>query len=163
MRFTVQYIPLDQIQPGGPVPLTERIKKLKSYLWDCMHLIAVRRNRKDGSYTILSGHERYLFLRDHTKKQYAPCIVDETKALSELEALLAHMLRGKERILEQPNPLKLRLLPTSWVILRMFLRQEPRFSRLSRRQQMKVILLAIRNKRTVVKAMRAKVDEMLIK
>lgn len=160
MRFTVQYIPLNKIKSDGSVTLNERLKKLRTYIWDCMHLIAVRRNKKDGSYTLLSGHDRYLYLRDHTKKHYAPCIVDENNSLAEIESWLTRLLKGKEASAQQ-SKLSLPLLPSSWHVIRTFVKQEPRFSQLPRRQQIKVIFLAIRAKRTVVNAMKAKVDEFM--
>jgi hypothetical protein len=161
MKFSVQYIPLSKIKSDGPAALTQRIKKLRSLIWDCMNLLAVRKNRKDGSYTLLTGHERYVYLRDHTRKQAVPCIVDETPIVSDIDAYITCLLHRKETMLGQSKVLSLSLLPASWLIIRAFLKQEPRFTQLPRRQQLKVIVLAVQSRRTVITAMRAKVTELL--
>jgi hypothetical protein len=54
-----------------------------------------------------------------------------------------------------------RIVPKSWPIIRAFLKEEPRFNHLSRNQQLKVLLLGIRYKRTAILSMKTKVNEML--
>lgn len=90
VRFTVQYIPLSKIKPNISTNLTLQIGKLRNMMWDCMHLLVVRKNRKDGGYMILLGHDRYEFLRNHTKKLVAPCLVDESKPKAQVESWLHH-------------------------------------------------------------------------
>ncbi|XEC96291.1 hypothetical protein AB6A23_07040 [Paenibacillus tarimensis] len=160
MRFTVQYIPLRKIRPDLSVRLTRRIRMLRLLMWDCMHLIAVRKHRMDGSYIVVSGHDRYDYLRKHTKKKFAPCIVDESKASSLMKSLLLS-IRSKPMPDELPYFKHKRLRPKSRSIIGRFIQSEPRFNQLARGQQLKVLLLAVRYKKTVVGAMRSKVDEML--
>jgi hypothetical protein len=52
-------------------------------------------------------------------------------------------------------------MPTSWSIFRSFLKQEPRFKNLSRSEQIRVILIAARYKKTVIYTMKTTVNEIL--
>lgn len=162
MRFTVQYIPLSKIKPDIPVKMTQRINILRRILHDCMHLLAVRKNKKDGTFIIISGLDRYEYLRKHTNKQYAPCIVDESKTSAGMKSLI-YRLRNRRLLYHFPQINPERMTPPSLSIIRTFLKQEPRFADLSRSQQLKVMLLGIRYKKTVVSSMKAMVDDMLSK
>ena len=153
MKFTVQYIPLSKIKPDLSLKVTEHIKKLQNLIWDCMYILIVKRNKKDGSFTIVSGLERFEYLRKHTKNIYAPCIVDESTS-SGMRAWL-HRLRHKQPLDDFP------MVPASWSIVRSFLKQEPRFKRLSRSEQIKVLLIGARYKKTVIRTMKNKVNEIL--
>lgn len=79
MRYTVQYIPLTQIQPQFTMKMTKNIKKLKHVMRDCMQLLIVKKNKRGGSYTLLSGKEHFDFFRNQTNKKFVPCLVDESK------------------------------------------------------------------------------------
>ncbi len=147
MRFTVQYIPLRKIRPGESAGMTSRLRKLRGLMWDSLHLLVVRRNRKDGSYKLLIGRSRYDYLVTHTKKIAAPCLVDESPARSRIRAYGTRLRRF------------IRHAP-SMAIIRTFMRAEPRFRRLTRRQQLQVLLLAVQYRDTVVATMIAKVDQM---
>lgn len=147
MRFTVQYIPLRKIKPGEPAALTTRLRKLRGLMWDAMQLLVVRRNRKDGTYRLLIGRSRYDYLVNHTRKISAPCLVDESPARSRIRA---YGMRLRRLIRHAP----------ALAIIRTFMREEPRFRQLTRRQQFQVLLLAIRYRDTVVASMIAKVDRM---
>jgi hypothetical protein len=153
MKFTIQYIPLNKIKPDLSLKITEHIKKLQRLMWDCMFVLVVRKNRKDGSYVIVSGQERFESLKKHTKNIYAPCIVDRSTS----SGILAwfHRFRNKQPLDDFP------LTPTSWSIVRSFLKQEPRFKHLSRSQQIRVLLLAVRYKKTVMYSMKTTVDDIL--
>lgn len=151
MKFTVKYIPLNKIKPDPSIKATSHIKKLQRLMWDCMNILVVRKNSKDGSYTILSGIEHFEYLKKYTKKIYAPCIIDDSTS-SGIKSWF-NRLRKKQPIDDYP------MLPKSWSIVRSFLKQEPRFNQLSRTQQLKVLILAIRYKRTVIAAMKARVNE----
>ncbi|MFC3883484.1 hypothetical protein ACFOU2_08145 [Bacillus songklensis] len=153
MKFTVQYIPLSKIKPDLPSKMTEHIKKLQSLLWDCMYILVVKKNRKDGSFTIVSGLERFEYLRKHTKNIYAPCIVDDSTS-SGIKSWIQR-LRNKQPLDDFP------MMPTSWSIVRSFLKQEPRFSNLSRSQQIKVLLLGVRYRKTVILSMKTMVNQIL--
>ncbi|RBW69572.1 hypothetical protein [Bacillus taeanensis] len=153
MKLTVRYIPLSKIKPDLSLKITGHIKKLQSLMWDCMHILVVKKNSKDGSYTILSGVDRFEYLRKHTKNIYAPCIVDESTS-SGIKARL-HRLCKKKTLDDFP------MLPKSWSIVRAFLKQEPRFSKLSRPQQIKVLLLAVRYKKTTILSMKRMVHQTL--
>lgn len=153
MKFTVQYIPLNKIKPDLSLKITEHFKKLQRLMWDCMFILVVKQNRKDGSYSIVSGEERFEYLRKHTKNIYAPCIVDKSKP-SGIQSWIPRF-RHKQPLDDFP------LMPASWSIFRSFLKQEPRFSELSRSQQIKVLLLAARYKKTVIITMKKTVAEFL--
>jgi hypothetical protein len=147
MRFTVQYIPLRKIKPGEAAALTSRLRRLRVLMWDCMQLLVVRRNRRDGTYSLLLGRTRYDYLLTHTRKHAVPCLVDESPTRSRLRAWGTRL---RKMIVHAP----------SLSIIRTFMREEPRFRQLTRRQQFQVLLLAIRYRETVVSAMIAKVDHM---
>ncbi len=151
MKFTVQYIPLSKIKPDASLKVTNHMKKLQRLVWDCMNIIVVKKNSKDEYYTILSGLEHFEYLRKYTKKIYAPCIVDD-RTSSGIKAWF-NRLRKKQPLDDFP------MVPKSWSIVRSFLKQEPRFNHLSRTQQIKVLILALRYKRTVISAMKSRVNE----
>jgi hypothetical protein len=153
MKFTIQYIPLNKIKPDLSVKITEHIKKLQRLMWDCMFVLVVRKNRKDDSYIIVSGQDRFESLKKHTKNIYAPCIVDKSSSTGMISWL--HRLRKKQPLDDFP------LMPASWSIFRSFLKQEPRFKNLSRSEQIRVILIAAHYKKTVVYTMKNTVNEIL--
>lgn len=157
MRFTVQYIPLNKLKPGISIQLTQRIKNLRKTAQDCMHLMIVRKSRKDGGYVIVSGSHHYEFLRKHTKNVVAPCLVDESRASSRFNALV-HRLRKPNLPYEAPRLQRERTSANSWSIIRKFMRQEPRFKQLSRTQQLKVLRLALQYRKTTIQSMKTKVD-----
>lgn len=162
MKFTVQYIPLNKIKPDAAGPMTQHMRNLGSVLWDCMHLLAVRRDKKSGNYTLIGGQTRYEHLRKHTTKKYAPCIIDTSS--SDEEASTWWKRWGRRRsgteLKHLPHLQLGRLTPASWSVIRSFLRREPRFTQLTRGQQLKVLLMGVRYKQTTIQAMRASVDEM---
>ncbi|SDW20929.1 hypothetical protein [Paenibacillus sp. CF384] len=160
MRFTVRYIPLSQIKPGLPVGMTARLRYLRHLMWDGLHLIVVQRDRKDGQYRILLGNDRYEYLRNHTKKLTAPCIVNESKLVAGLQNWLQRFSR-KPPAAEPASSAFKRLTPSSWAIMRAYLKEDHRFKQLSRRQQAQVLLLAVRHKQMVVSAMKSKTDQLL--
>lgn len=160
LRYTVQYIPLQKIKPGLTVPFTQRIRELRRAANDCMHLLIVRKSRKAGGYVILSGNSQFEYIQKHTKKTVAPCLVDESKTRAGI-ASFVHRMR-KRRLPHEVPYLKRESTPVgSWTIIRRFMKQEPRFARLTRGQQVKVLRLGLQYKRTTLSAMRAKVDELL--
>ena len=154
MKFTIEYIPLNKIKPGLSLKITEHMKKLQRLMWDCMlNLLIVKKNRKDDSYIIVSGQDRFEYLKKHTKNIYAPCIVDK----SDFTGMKSwfYRFRNKQPLSDFP------LVPTTWLIVRSFLKQEPRFKSLSRSQQIRVLSLAVRYKKTVIYTMKTTVDEIL--
>ncbi|WP_413300140.1 hypothetical protein AA0X95_17745 [Bacillus sp. 1P10SD] len=153
MKFTIQYIPLNKIKPDLSLKITEHIKKLQRLMWDCMFVLVVKKNRKDGSYIIVSGQDRFESLKKHTKNIYAPCIVDKSSSTGMISWL--YRLRNKQPLDDFP------LMPPSWSIVRSFLKQEPRFKNLSRSEQIRVLLIAARYKKTVIYSMRTTVNEIL--
>jgi len=162
MRFTIQYIPLKKIDASATVRITERIKKLRAVVWDSSHLLAVKKNRRDGGYTVVAGHDRYRYLKAHSSNLYAPCVLDESKEHAE-SAVPSWIRTFRNRRLPKRLPKfhPEKMTPAGWSIIRAFAKAEPRFERLTRWQQAKVLLLAVRYKKTVVKQMRAVVDEMI--
>jgi len=153
MKFTIQYIPMNKIKPDLSLKITEHMKKLQRLMWDCMFVLVVKKNRKDGSYIILSGQDRFESLKKHTKNIYAPCIVDKSSSTGMISWF--HRLRNKQPLDDFP------LMPPSWSIVRSFLKQEPRFKNLSRSEQIRVLLIAARYKKTVIYSMRTTVNEIL--
>jgi hypothetical protein len=155
MRYSVQYIPLSKIKTGIPVTFTQRIKSLRKIAQDCMHLLIVRKSRKEGGYVLVSGGHHLEYLVRHTKKGVAPCLVDESKASSSLSALLYRLrkLASPERTARKNGR----------SIVRSFMKQEPRFRQLSRSEQLKVLRLGLQYKKTTVAAMKARVNELLAK
>lgn len=162
MKLTIRYIPLSQIKPDVPAKMTEPVRRLRRFMWDCMHVLAVRRSRKDGSYILISGFDRYEYLHKHTNRTLAPCIIDDEKPMSALKPMLRPMLR-KQLPGERPERSVCWLPLPQWAMIRAFLRQEPRFAELSRMDQLKVLLLAVRYRKTVVVCMRSLVTELLSK
>ncbi|MEY2193164.1 hypothetical protein AB7942_10515 [Neobacillus sp. BF23-41] len=154
MKFTIQYIPLNKIKPDLSVKITEHIKKLQRLMWDCMFVLVVKKNRKDDNYIIVSGQDRFESLKKHTKNIYAPCIVDKSRSSNGMISWLQRF-RNKQPLDDFP------LMPTSWSIVRSFLKQEPRFQHLSRSEQIRVLLIAVRYKKTVIYSMKTTLNEIL--
>ncbi|MEH6947265.1 hypothetical protein V7068_09370 [Bacillus sp. JJ634] len=154
MKFTIEYIPLNKIKPGLSLKITEHMKKLQRLMWDCVfNLLVVKKNRKDDSYIIVSGQDRFESLKKHTKNTYAPCIVDKSDSTGIISWF--YRLRSKQPLDDFP------LVPTSWLIVRSFLKQEPRFKNLSRSEQIRVLRIAARYKKTVIYTMKTTVDDIL--
>ena len=145
MRYTVRYIPLRKIKPGEAPGMTARLRKLRALMWDSLHLIVVRRNRRDGSYSLLLGRTRYDYLLSHTKRLAAPCLIDDSPP----RIRVREFGRRVRAMIERAPALS---------IIRALRRADPRFGRLTRRQQLQVLLLAIRYRETVVAAMIAAID-----
>jgi hypothetical protein len=162
MRYTVQYIPLNKIKPGFSAKITQRVKELRKIAQDCMHLLIVRKNKKEGGYLVVSGMNHLDYLKNHTKKNYAACLVDESKASASLASLL-YRFRKRKLPYDLPFTKTERIPDNSWSIINSFLKQEPRFRRLSRSQQIKVLKLGLLYKKTAIVSMKAKVDDLLKK
>jgi hypothetical protein len=152
MKVTIQYIPLHKIKSGASVSMTDQVRKLRGVLWDCMHLLAVRRHKKSGHYIVVSGHKHYEFLRNHTNKKRVPCIVEKGSITTTIRSKV-HQWRNQGLLHYFPKTHLERLTPSSASIIRSFLKQEPRFKQLSPSQQIKVLILAVRYKKTVKLAM----------
>jgi len=161
MKLTIQYIPLNRIHSSKPVRMTERIKQLRRVLWDSAHLLAVKKNRKDGTFVVVGGHDRLRYLRSNTNKQYAPCILDEANdSVSRNIPVWIRDLRNRKLPKSFPAVDPDKITPAGWSIVRSFVKEEPRFETLTRVQKLRVLLLAVRYKRTVVLAMKRMVDEL---
>ncbi|TMV48753.1 hypothetical protein FE783_17050 [Paenibacillus mesophilus] len=158
MKYTVEYLPLAKIKAAQPPAMTERLRTLRRLIWDSVHLLAVRKNKKDGSYTVVGGLERYEHLRNHTSKKKVPCLIEQSKSSMEAKVWFHRLLERYPVIADLP-----RAEPAGWFIIRKFLKREPRFVRLSRMQQLRVLLIGIRYKKTVTAAMKAKLEELLPK
>lgn len=104
----------------------------------------------------------FQFPQKHTHKQSAVCLVDESK-------LSASVGKFVDRFRKQPLPIDIpaiksdRVTVSSWSIIRTFLKREPRFRKLSRRQQLNVLRLGMQYKKTTVRSMQDKVDELFKK
>lgn len=162
MKFTVQYIPMNKIKTDAAGPMTQHMRNLSSVLWDCMHLLIVRRDKKSGNYTLIGGQTRFEHLRKHTTKKYAPCIIDTSSSEEEPRSWWKRFVRGRSKTeLKHLPHLQLgKLTPASMSVIRSFLKREPRFTQLTRVQQLKVLFMGVRYKQTTIQAMRASVDEM---
>lgn len=163
MRYTVQYIPLSKINQESNITKTsQRKKELKKVAQDLMHILIVRKSRKDGGYIIQDGHHHFDFLKKHTKKNSAVCLVDESKFSASMGNLV-NRFRKRQLPYDVPDIKPDRIAVNSWAIIRTFLKREPRFRRLSRRQQLKVLRLGIQYRKTTVQSMQAKVEDLLKK
>jgi hypothetical protein len=161
LRYTVQYIPLSKIRPESITTKTsQRKKELKKVAQDLMHLLVVRKSRKEGGYIILDGHHNFDFLKKHTNKNCAVCLVDESKISASIGSLVHHF-RRRQLPYDVPYIRPDRVAINSLSIIRTFLKREPRFRMLSHRQQLKVLRLGIQYRRTTVLSMLAKVDDLL--
>jgi hypothetical protein len=157
----VQYIPLSKIRPESiTTKISQRKKELKKVAQDLMHLLIVRRSKKEGGYIILDGHHHFDFLKKHTNKNCAVCLVDESKISASLGSLVQRF-RRRQLPYDVPNLRPERIAINSWSIIRKFLKREPRFRMLSKRQQLKVLGLGIQYRKTTVLSMQAKVDDLL--
>lgn len=117
---------------------------------DCMHVMVVQKNKQEGHYQLVYGKNHYQYLQKYTTKKYVPCIVDESGKKG---------LKTWFQQLRSPASMDYPLSPKSWSIVRGFLKEDPRFKQLSLAEKWKVILLAVRYKRTVIQSMKNKVDE----
>ncbi|NOU73801.1 hypothetical protein GC098_20750 [Paenibacillus sp. LMG 31458] len=163
MRYTVQYLPLSKIKPESIAAKTSlRNKEFKKVAQDLMHLLIVRKSRKEGGYVILGGHHHFDFLKKHTKKSSAVCLVDEGKISASVGTLI-NRFRKRQLPYEVPYITPDKIAVNSWSIIRTFLKREPRFRRLSRRQQLKVLRLGIQYRKTTIQSMQAKVEDLLKK
>jgi hypothetical protein len=88
------------------------------------------------------------------------CLVDESKISASLGSLVQRF-RRRQLPYDVPNLRPERIAINSWSIIRKFLKREPRFRMLSKRQQLKVLGLGIQYRRTTVLSMQAKVDDLL--
>jgi hypothetical protein len=158
VKLTVQYIPLSKIKPDLTMKITDHVKKFRSIMWDCMHILVVRKNRNDGSYTIVSGHDRLEYLQKNTKMKFAPCIIDESSTSTKIKHSYRRVF-NKQIPKEFKNIITEKITPKSLAIIRKFLMEDPRFRTLSRGQQLRVLFLAIRYKKTVVSSMKKLVGE----
>jgi hypothetical protein len=158
MRYTVQYIPLTKIKPNFSMKVTKNIKKLRHVMRDCIQLLIVKKNKRGGYYTLLSGNEHYDYYQKHTTKKFVPCLIDESKNKKWINDVV---FRFRNRYLLRifPKTTLKRITPAGLSIIRSFLKQEPRFKKLSRNDQIKVIMLAVKYKKQMVLSMKLKVDE----
>lgn len=162
MRYTVQYIPLTKIKPGLTIKITKRVKKLRHVMLDCMQLLIVKKNKRGGCYTLLSGDQHYDFFRRQTNKKFVPCLVDESKNKKWINDMF---FRFRNRYLLRlfPKASLKKITPAGLSIIRSFLKQETRFKKLPRNEQIKVLMFAVKYKRHMVQTMKFKVDDILKK
>lgn len=170
MKFTIQYIPMRQIRADYTArKLTEPLKRLRRVLWDCTHLIAVRKDKHQNKYVVISGFSRYEYLLK-TNQTFVPCLIDQEdgEAKQNIKAGLAHESifrfihhwRNRRIVQHYPQAKLERMEPASLSIFRRFLKEEPRFKQLSRMQQLKILYMGIRYRRTVIHCMRKKVEQL---
>ncbi|MFC0215358.1 hypothetical protein ACFFK0_23465 [Paenibacillus chartarius] len=158
----MQYIPLGKIKSGFVAKPTKRSKELHKVAKDCMQLLVVRKSRKHGGYVIVSGMNHLEYYKRYTKKNTVPCLVDENKLTSTVVSLLNRFRKSKLPY-ELPYSNTDQIAVNSWSIIRSFLKQDSRFQSLTRREQLKVLKLGIQYKKTTIRCMRAKVDELIRK
>ncbi|QDP39313.1 hypothetical protein [Radiobacillus deserti] len=141
MKFTVEYVPLHKIKTDLSVKVTERMKRLRMFMWDCMHVLVVKKDKKSDSFTLVSGENRFEYLKKHTNQTYVPCIIDVEHKKSKYPFL-------QKELEDYP------MIPKGLSIIRTFLKEEPRFRELSRLDQLKVLMLGVRYKKTVLETMK---------
>lgn len=160
MGYTVQYIPLSKIKSGFIANSTNRSKELRKVAQDCMQLLIVRKSRKDGGYVIVSGINHLDYYKRYTKKSVVPCLIDEGKISSTFASLL-NRFQKRRLPYELPYINTDQIAGNSWSIIRSFLKQDSRFKRLTSQEQLKVLRLGIQYKKTTIRSMKAKVDELI--
>ena len=156
----MQYIPLHKIKSGFIGKSTRRSKELHKVAQDCMQLLIVRKSRKEGGYIIVSGNNHLEYYKRYTKKNVVPCLVDKGKVSSTFESLLKRFQKHKLPY-ALPYTNTDHIAGNSLSIIRSFLKQDIRFKRLTRREQLKVLRLVIQYKKTTIRSMKAKVDELI--
>ncbi|WP_137790399.1 hypothetical protein [Bacillus sp. E(2018)] len=157
MRLNVQYIHLFKIKPDYSIKVTDHVKMLKNRMWDSMHMLVVKRDKKKG-FSIISGNDRYDYLVKHTKSKYALCMIDEHPRKTDIRNWL-QSFRGLEKK-EQVKSFN-KSNPTALSIIKCFVKENPRYYKLSLRNRLAVLLLAVRYKKTVIRSMQTKVDDIL--
>ncbi len=157
MKLNVQYIHLSKIKPDYTIKLTDHVKMLKNRMWDSMHMLVVQRDKEDG-FSIISGNDRYEFLTKHTKNKYALCMVDENPRKTDMKNWLQN-LRGEGK--KQDKKFIKKMSPAALSIIKRFVKENPRFRELPLSKQLKVLLLAVRYKKTVITLMKSKVTDLL--
>ncbi|TVY11240.1 hypothetical protein [Paenibacillus cremeus] len=163
MGFTVQYIPLHKIKTEPAAKPTKRSRELRRVAQDCMQLLIVRKSRKDGGYLVINGSQHLDYYKRHSKKTAVPCLIDEGKLSSTFAALINRLLKRKLPTQELPYANTEHIAGNGLSIIRSFLKQDPRFKKLTRREQLKVLRLGLQYKKTTIRSMKAKVDELLRK
>ena len=154
MRLNVEYLPLNKIKPDPTIKVTEHVKKLRNMMWDCMHIIVVKKNNNDH-YSIVCGKERFEYLRKHTKNKYAPCIIHENHIKTEIKYWLQKLFHSQTTIEQNRQiPFMEQFTPKSLSIVKLFLKQEPSFKKLNPFQKLKVLLIAVQYKKTTIHTMR---------
>jgi len=138
------------------------MKELQKVAQDYVHLLIVRKSRKDRCYIIVNGNNNFEFLKNHTKKKFAPCLVAESKA-SESFSSIVHRFRKRKLPFDLPPNKVDKINAASWSIINSFLKKEPRFKQLPLNQQIRIIWIALRYKKATLLAMRKKVDQLLKK
>ena len=130
MRYTVQYIPLNKIKQEGSITRSSpRKKELKKVAQDLMQLLIVHKSRKDGGYIIQEGHQHFNFIKKHTNKNRAICLVEESKLANNVGNWV-NRFRKRELPYEVTYLKRERIEVNSWKIIRQFLKREPRFQKL---------------------------------
>ncbi|MDM5317584.1 hypothetical protein QUF49_16355 [Fictibacillus sp. b24] len=159
MKLNVQYIPLHKIKPNLTIKITEHVKQLRNRMWDCMYMLVVKRE-KNNDFSIICGNDRYEYLTKHTKNKYALCIIDEQSNETGVKYWFKNLYRA-ERRKERKEWVRDNMSINSVSIIRAFIREDTRFKELSHFQRLKVILLAVKYKNTVISCMKSKVGDLL--
>ncbi|MQR97352.1 hypothetical protein [Fictibacillus phosphorivorans] len=157
MKLNVQYIHLSKIKPDYSIKLTNHVKMLKNRMWDSMHMLVVKKDKKN-EFSIISGNDRYEYLKKHTKTNYALCMIDEHPTKTGIKNWLQRM-KGIKKKEQEKNESK--VSQTTLSIIKCFVKEEPRYHDLSLSKRLKVLLLAVRYKKTVIGSMKAKVDDLI--
>ncbi|MFG6497701.1 hypothetical protein P8610_20255 [Fictibacillus sp. UD] len=159
MKLNVQYIPLHKIKPNLTIKITEHVKKLRNRMWDCMYMLVVKKE-KNNDFSIICGNDRYEYLTKHTKNKYALCIIDEQSNETGVEDWFKGLYRA-ERRKSGKEWVRDNMSNNSISIIRAFIREDKRFKELSHFQRLKVILIAVKYKNTVITCMKSKVGDLL--
>lgn len=159
MKLNVQYIPLDKIKPNLTIKITEHVKKLRNRMWDCMYMLVVKKE-KNNDFSIICGNDRYEFLTKHTKNKYALCIIDEHSNETGVKYWFDGLFRAEQKKAEK-GWVRENMSNNSISIIRAFIKEDTRFKELSHFQRLKVILLAVNYKNTVIQCMKSKVGDLL--
>ncbi len=159
MKLNVQYIPLHKIKPNLSIKITDHVKTLRNKMWDCMYMLVVKKE-KNNDFSIICGNDRYEYLTKHTKNKYALCIIDDHSNETGVKNWFDGLFRAEQRK-AGIGWVRGNMSFTTISIIRSFVKEDKRFKELSHLQRLRVILLAVKYKNTVISCMKLKVGELL--
>ncbi|KUO72350.1 MAG: hypothetical protein APF81_21860 [Desulfosporosinus sp. BRH_c37] len=88
MSCELQLIPLDDIRTLFNANISEaynkHMRKMSSKLQYFDLLLVVEKNKDDNGYLLVGGYDRYYYLKNHTDRNVAPCIIEDSSTPNEI-------------------------------------------------------------------------------